>query len=196
MVSKCQNCGKEFEVLYPQQWVYQLRNGFFCTYSCIKAYENKEVQMRKITLEEKKKAVQIAIDGGDPRGFLKQCGSKNPDLMWGRIRAFLKEKDPEAFEKLPDRIPFKDRKAEQDADTAPKQKKADAGQAEPEDGLVPTEYKGKFGRWRRVDAGAETYVDFEPDENEFSDIISLTVEKWKQFDDEKARVFTKLGVEV
>ena len=32
-------------------------------------------RMKKLTLENKKKAVQIAIDGGDPYEFLRECGS-------------------------------------------------------------------------------------------------------------------------
>ena len=57
---------------------------------------------QKVTPEQKKKAVQIAIDGGDPYEFLRECGSLNPAKIWGLIRAHMKEEDPETFAKIPD----------------------------------------------------------------------------------------------
>ena len=107
MISSCAVCGKKFYVEDPAVWVYRSMNKFFCTYPCTREYDMKEEPMKKVTLEQKKKAVQIAIGGEDPRRFLKECGSKNPDLMWGSIRKNLKEKDPEMFAKLPGRIPRK-----------------------------------------------------------------------------------------
>ena len=59
-----------------------------------------ENTMNRITLEQKKKAVQIAIDGGDVIGFLKKCGSKNPSAHWCVIKKNLKDADPEAWAKL------------------------------------------------------------------------------------------------
>lgn len=56
--------------------------------------------MTKVTQEDKRRAVQIAIDGGDPREYLaKFC--KAPDAMWSSIRKALKDSDPEMFAKLP-----------------------------------------------------------------------------------------------
>lgn len=57
--------------------------------------------MKKLTLEQKKKAVQIAIDGGDPEAYLRECGSKDPRQMWNIIRANLRKADPERFLQLP-----------------------------------------------------------------------------------------------
>lgn len=56
--------------------------------------------MRKMTLEEKKKAVQIALDGGDPLVYLKSLGSKKPDALWYAIQSRLMDADPDTFEKL------------------------------------------------------------------------------------------------
>lgn len=64
--------------------------------------ETGEIKMQKITLEQKKKAVQIAIDGGDPKKYLAQCGSGSPDKLWGYIKKVLKEKDPALYEQIPD----------------------------------------------------------------------------------------------
>lgn len=56
----------------------------------------------KVTLEHKKKAVQIAIDGGDPLKYLKDHGAGNAPAMWYTIKQNLKETDPEKFSRLPD----------------------------------------------------------------------------------------------
>ena len=63
---------------------------------------NGDIMPKKITLEQKKKAVQIAIDGGDPIKYLLDCGSKNPVNMWATIKATLKQTDPETYAKVPD----------------------------------------------------------------------------------------------
>ena len=63
---------------------------------------NGDIMAHKITLEQKKKAVQIAIDGGSPIDFLGMCGSKNPVNMWSTIKASLKQADPELYAKIPD----------------------------------------------------------------------------------------------
>lgn len=62
-----------------------------------------DIMARKITLEQKKKAVQIAIDGGNPIDYLRMCGSKNPVNLWSVIKASLKQADPETYAKIPDR---------------------------------------------------------------------------------------------
>ena len=56
--------------------------------------------MRKLTLEDKKKSVQIALDGGNPLKFLKEAGAGNPSASWNYIKKILKEKDPEVYDRL------------------------------------------------------------------------------------------------
>ena len=56
----------------------------------------------KVTLEHKKKAVQIAIDGGDPLKYLKDHGAGNPAAMWYTIKQNVKDTDPETYRKIPD----------------------------------------------------------------------------------------------
>ena len=58
---------------------------------------------RKLTLEQKKKAVQIAIDGGNPVDYLKECGSDAPDKTWWFIKNKLKDANPELYAQIPDR---------------------------------------------------------------------------------------------
>ena len=60
-------------------------------------------EMRKITLEDKKKAVEIALSGENPLSFLKECGVANPSASWAYIKKTLKEVDPEKYAMLPSR---------------------------------------------------------------------------------------------
>lgn len=55
----------------------------------------------KLTREEKEKAVELAIDGKDPIGYLKECGAKNPWASWAYIKQTLKKAKPEKYAQLP-----------------------------------------------------------------------------------------------
>lgn len=59
---------------------------------------------RKITKDQEKEAVRIALDGGDPLTFLEKCGIENPSQKWYDIKNEVKETDPDTFAKLPLRI--------------------------------------------------------------------------------------------
>ena len=112
---RCPECGKEFYVAYPDKWVYrrQHRNTrtYYCSWRCYRVPEKKkeESKVTKVTLEQKKKAVEIALEGGDPREFLGTL-CKAPGVMWSSIREKLKTADPELYEKLPKAIPHKNAK--------------------------------------------------------------------------------------
>ena len=56
--------------------------------------------MGKITLDMKKRAVEIANRGGNPLEYLKECGSKNPSAAWYYIKQTLKVADPEKYKRL------------------------------------------------------------------------------------------------
>ena len=60
-------------------------------------------EMRKVTLEDKKKAVEIALSGGNPLKYLKEIGCGNPSASWAYIKKTLKEVDPEKYARLPSR---------------------------------------------------------------------------------------------
>lgn len=119
MMNACPICGKRFPVIWPEHWIYKRNGVFYCSEQCLSVVIFRETNklrqidqerkreryiVNRITMEQKKKAVQIAIAGGDPRDFLKECGSKNPAIMWTTIRQALKKSDPEMYEKLPARI--------------------------------------------------------------------------------------------
>lgn len=108
----CPECGKGFFVQYPSMWTYARREGpktkYFCSYSCVRKYDKekgeKKVGKRKMTKEQEKEAVRIALDGGDPLTFLEKCGINNPTQKWYDIKYAVKDSDPETFAKLPLRI--------------------------------------------------------------------------------------------
>ena len=105
MIYKCPVCGKEFDVLHPDTRAFRRGNKFCCTYSCSRIYDErgKAKQMRKklLTDEQERKAIEIAISGGDPKPYLAECGSKSPQTAWSSIRDKLKAGNPELYEKLP-----------------------------------------------------------------------------------------------
>lgn len=70
--------------------------------------KGKGMKQPKLTDAQKNKAVRIAIEGGDPREYLKECGSTNADAMWWSIKRKIKEEDPEKYEKLPKKLQGKE----------------------------------------------------------------------------------------
>ena len=56
--------------------------------------------MKKLTLENKKKAVEIALGGGNYLDYLKKCGAGNPSASWTYIKKCLQATDPEKYEQL------------------------------------------------------------------------------------------------
>ena len=60
----------------------------------------KPVSVYKLTQEQKKKAVEIAIEGGDFKKYLKECGAKNPYASWDYIRMTLAKEDKEKYKEL------------------------------------------------------------------------------------------------
>lgn len=96
--------------------------------------------VKKLTLENKKKTVQIAADGGNPLEYLKACGAANPSASWVYIKKCLKETDPEMYAKIEGEkattcCAGSTRKGEEEPDVEPKEneepKTLDGGGWEP-----------------------------------------------------------------
>ena len=208
---KCAMCRKEFVVLYQDIYAYKRGARWFCSWKCLRAFEKKkeDTPLRKVTLADKRKAVQIAIDGGDPREYLgKLC--KAPDAMWSSIRKALKDSDPEKFAQLPKSIkgakkeapePHKEEEEEEmDEDFFPAGE--DVKEPEPPkitqpivyDGMVVRELEIPFGRIRRSDVAGKTYLDFEPIDG--ADTLSYTDEQWRAFFMQFNKAAEGLGVEL
>lgn len=57
-----------------------------------------------MTNEQRLKAAQIAIDGGDPRPYLEECGLMAPDKTWWYLKQWLKKNYPEMADKVPKKL--------------------------------------------------------------------------------------------
>lgn len=229
----CPECGKGFFVNLPEQWVYKRTIGntvrHFCSWKCVRAFDKKIGErknggkMRLVTDEQKKEAVRIVLDGGDPRPFLEGLGVKAPEVMWYDIKGKLKLEDPETYGKLPRALPPR-KKTPEAAQEEPKTAgdameacKAAAdkffGECEamgllkaetPEqqkickpviyDGMIIREVESLFGRLRRSDVHGSIYLDFEP--TDFADVLSYTVDQWRSFFRDLKDCAAILGVEL
>ena len=128
ITKKCANCRKEISVLHPDSWAYKRHAGntyiFWCSWKCLRQSEKEgKINMKKLTLEDKKHAVKIALEGGNPLEYIRMCGVLNAAETWRKIKNNLKEKDPATWEKLPKRLPnpVMDRKKEAPADQVTKE---------------------------------------------------------------------------
>ena len=107
---RCPICGKRFTVMWPHQWAFKRGKPhpkFYCSWKCLRTLDkengdDKPVKHAKVDLVDKKKAVEIALAGGDPLKYLKDHGAGNAPKMWYTIKQHLKETDPEKFSRLPD----------------------------------------------------------------------------------------------
>ena len=54
--------------------------------------------MRKMTLDNKKRAVEIAVNGGNPLEYLERLGIKDAGGAWMRIKAEAIKADPELIQ--------------------------------------------------------------------------------------------------
>ena len=219
MITACEICGKSFDVLYPDLWRYKRRNMFLCSWSCLRQFDEGEKAMNKITLKQKQKAVEIAIDGGNPIAYLKSCGSSAPEKLWGYIKTVVKKKDPETFAKIPDLRRKKPEAPEAEAKPATvkvdgpiriqtkepeKVEVVETPEKKPElppitapvvyDGMIVREVEGLFGRYRYSGIGSAVYIDFESVES--MDTLSYTVDQWRKFREEQDKAARILGVEL
>ena len=209
MVTKCRQCGKRIVVLYPHLWAYKRAGDYYCTWSCLRTFENNDKGERPVKLSEKSMAaIKIAMEGGDPAEYLKGQGSKNPSAAWCSIKAQLKEKAPELLQKVMDakkaQEPAKKEK-QKPAEPVKTAKITEAVNVEPAEtkkidkpvvfsGMTVREVEGLFGRYRRTDIHGATYIDFETPDG--ADIISYTVDQWKAMRVEQVNAFRILGVEL
>ena len=101
-MKSCPVCGKIFYVQYPNKWQYKRDNRFICSWRCLRLLDKGDKNMpRLLTDEQRNHAVQIAINGYDPKPFLVSCGSNAPDKLWSYIKQTIRDKDPETYQKLP-----------------------------------------------------------------------------------------------
>ena len=219
----CANCGREISILHPDHWAYKRVmknvNVFWCSWRCLRQSEKEgKLDMKKLTLENKKEAVRIALSGGNPLDFIRMCGISNAADCWSKIKADLKEKDPNTWEKLPKRLPnpVMDRKKEAPADAVTK-----AALQHPERPIVapispvvmeipeqkpkitkPLAYsgftvraiEGKYGRFSCYKIDNIMYFNYESLDRR--EEIDMPIYKWKAFLEEIQEAAAVLGVEL
>ena len=52
MISKCPECGKTFDVLWPNLWRYKRGVQYICSWSCLRKFDGKEAE--QLTMRTKK----------------------------------------------------------------------------------------------------------------------------------------------
>lgn len=173
-----------------------------------------------LTNEQRLKAAQIAIDGGDPRPYLEECGLMAPDKTWWYLKQWLKKNYPEMADKVPKKLGTADDYQKVKPDKGmPKEKtptvkidgalKIETPEANrvrvvevPEkqpkitkplmhSGKKAIGWEGDFGTY--IYDRRHGYIDYEGNDG---DEISLTVEGWKNWLIEVRDVAQLLGVEL
>ena len=220
MLMKCPICNRSFHVQYPELWVYKryidghLRT--LCSWKCLRAYEKEreETELKgnqKITLEQKKKAIQMALDGKDPLKYLDQLGSSNPSAMWYTIRQAVKEKDPALYERLSKKAETKVTEVTKvTEETTPETEETEEDftpeDTEPEppaekitkplcyDEFTVRAVEGEYGRYHFQDINGKQWIDF--DDLEGANELSMTVDQWRGLLAELRKAAAILGVEL
>ena len=176
--------------------------------------------------EKSRRAIEIAMDGGDPVAYLQEQGDKNPSAAWCSIKAQLRERQPETYARLPnvDRRK-KDQKPKTAAEAMANMKQAadnffgsvlkDAETPEaPKTGVKITPDKIEIGiinpvgydgfTVREVEGSFARYRRSDVSEKTYVDVeiadgcdtISYTVEQWRNIRKEFSRAAVILGVEI
>lgn len=106
---KCPVCKKEFDVLWPSQWAYKRGNKFICSWGCIRKYDRKEADGMQgkaiLTDKQKRKAIEMALNGESPLPYMKECGAANPTTTWQSVLNWAKKNcDRDVYEELPERF--------------------------------------------------------------------------------------------
>ena len=185
-----------------------------------KDVEKGEFIMKGImTPETEQEAIRIALEGGDPKKYLAQKGSKSPEKLWFYIKTKLKARDPETYDRLPD---LRKNRGKKPQDTPPVVKvdgpmtiQAETPEkiviAEPLDKGFPKAQKekitkpvsydgfhvrgieGEFGTYIYSETESAKYIDYDSKDD---DQLSMTIEQWRGFVGELKRAFAVLGVEL
>ena len=229
---RCPVCGKRFTVMWPHQWAFKRGKPnpkFYCSWKCLRTLDkengdDKPVKHAKVTLEQKKKAVEIALAGGDPLKYLKDHGAGNAPAMWYTIKQHLKEADPEKFSRLPDMRANGNNRKKPETEKAEEPTLADAmtgmkeatddffGKCEemglkmdkPEkskitqpvnyDGFNVRAVEGNFGSYHFQEINGKKWIDYE--NRDGADELSMTVDQWRGFLAEIRKAGLILGVEL
>lgn len=216
MMTECGSCGKRIVIHQPEFYVYRRGGTFFCSESCMVVWNTKltgfevfdfrkkkgqeDMSKHKLTLEQKKKAVEIYAQGGDPQKYLEECGAKNPSAAWYYIRQTLAKTGREEQSGIQEKSGPENDRAGQDG--KPQQKEA-AGQTTQaaegtenrtapadHDGFHVVTIEGEIGRYRN-DQGTFTF-----DGRNTGQRFSVPAEKAALFITELTKAARILGIRI
>ena len=209
----CPVCGKQFAVLYPHLWRYKRpkRSGehYFCSWGCLRAWDKEGEQKMGaraiITEADRNEAVRLAMAGGDPAEFLQSKGIKDPHGTWYKIKQDVKLKNPDLYEKIPDRRKIRKEKAEEPVtkqavikavkDTVRAVNKGKQKPKQEEEDPFPcltTGISTPIGDFRYY--AKQQYLDWTPIGQD--DNVSLNTYEWDQFVKHFPKVLEILGVKL
>ena len=145
-----------------------------------------KMSQNKLTREQKGKAVNIAIQGGDPLEYLKKCGAKNPTAAWWYIRKTLKEVNPNKYLELTNALNQQEKKEPEKgqlaevAEKLPPEAVAEVPEADPLAGFVAYDPGAPEGD-KTANQGFKV-TELEKTEDGVRFVISVTPEQAEQMD--------------
>jgi len=162
---------------------------------------------QKVTNEQKARAVEIAIQGGDPLAYLQECGSENPTSLWYTIRMWLKAKEPEKYEAVMAAYTPRYGKPKKAKKTEPAEKVETVETVETVEEVPKAEKKPKITAplmfdgmeacgWKCASgtfcSSGNGFIDFDNG----VDTLSMRVEEWKAFLRDLMKASLALGIDL
>ena len=184
---KCPECGKIFDIPYPEAWAYKARvkKGkyespiYYCSWTCMRAAEQrKEDKMagKIITPEVKDKVCEMLRKGQDPKPYLLNLGSKSPSAHLAYIKKQLKQAEEPARVKIdgPIRIETPEKKDIQVTEVEKVPKPGEDDQQKQISVYKVTGIMTEYGEFRR-----DTKFNCIDWRNHEGDEVSMAVTGWK-----------------
>lgn len=181
MIKVCTEYGKSFECLYPDIWVYKRFPHYYCTWKCYRKEHNEMARLKKDGTPAKKPGPKKNSTVVDTVPAVKLSGPiriETPEANQVKVvetpekisAAVIKQKVVDVMDQLEIRNPLV------------------------YEGMVVREIEGQFGRYRHSAVGDKVYIDFESIDR--LDVLSMTVEQWRNFREEQKKAGRILGVEL
>ena len=178
MIKVCTECGKSFECLYPDIWVYKRFPHYYCTWKCYRKEHNEMARLKKDGTPAKKPGPKKNVTVVDTVPAVKLSGPiviETPEAMAG-----MKDAADTFFGKCEKMgLKLDDPKT---AVTKPLKY----------DGFEVRAVSGVYGTYHYSNVRS-AYIDYETHDG---DELSMTVEQWRGFLDELHRAALVLGVEL
>ena len=155
-------------------------------------------KQKQFTAEQKAECVRIAVEGGDPKPYIKSLGFKNPPGAWHNVKEWYRRNDPEMFKKIPDRVGRvvgRDLQLEAGGNyqlsvaETPEQPKIDKPLMH--SGKKAIGWEGDFGTY--IYDRKQGYIDYESNDGEE---MSMPVDAWRDWMKEIHEVAQLMGVEL